>query len=96
MREFPISCGNTRREVVLVAVGALHSRCQVGGLAVAGRILLRSVHFEVEGLYDALFSMDESISAALAREFRLVDELVAPGGGAGKPKGAGGCFLIPE
>ena len=99
-----------------------------GDLGVVRR-LLRSVHFEVEGLkgvlerddpaallaclrgvvdgcgrdaagmarlYDALFSLDESISAALAREFRLVDELVAPGGGAGKPRGAGGCFLIPE
>ena len=99
-----------------------------GDLGVVRR-LLRSVHFEVEGLkgvlerddpaallaclrgvvdgcgrdaagmarlYDALFSLDESISTALAREFRLVDELVAPGGGAGKPKGSGGCFLIPE
>ena len=47
-------------------------------------------------LYDALFALDESISAVLARELRLVDEVVAPGSAAAKPKDAGGCFLVPE
>ena len=47
-------------------------------------------------LYGALFELDASISAALAKELLLVDAAVAPGGAA-KPSGvAGGCFRIPE
>ena len=48
-------------------------------------------------LYGALFEMDTPISAALARELRLVDAAVAPGNAARPAAVAGGGgFRIPE
>ena len=47
-------------------------------------------------LYGALFELDASISAALAKELLLVDAAVAPGGAAKPAEVAGSCFRIPE
>lgn len=47
-------------------------------------------------LYDALFALDTPISAALAKELRLVDSVAASGAPAASPPPAAGLFRIPE
>ena len=47
-------------------------------------------------LYDALFTLDTPISAALAKELRLVDTVAAPGAARARPRPSGGLFRIPE
>ena len=47
-------------------------------------------------LYEALFTLDVPISAALAKELRLVDSAAAPGAARARPRPSGGLFRIPE